>query len=44
VTPPTQFRAKDGNYVCALVTGRLNPKYVKELVDLLDSRAAWPAI
>ena len=35
-TPRTQFRAKDGNYVCALVGGRLNPKYVGELADLLD--------
>ncbi len=36
-TPRTQFRAKDGNYVCALVAGRLNPRYVGELADLLDS-------
>ena len=36
-TPRTQFRAKDGTYVCALVGGRLNPKFVKELADLLDS-------
>jgi benzylsuccinate CoA-transferase BbsE subunit len=36
-TPRTQFRAKDGTYVCALVAGRLNPKYVGELADLLDS-------
>jgi crotonobetainyl-CoA:carnitine CoA-transferase CaiB-like acyl-CoA transferase len=36
-TPRTQFRAKDGTYVCALVAGRLNPGYVKELADLLDS-------
>jgi crotonobetainyl-CoA:carnitine CoA-transferase CaiB-like acyl-CoA transferase len=36
-TPRTQFRAKDGNYVTALVAGRLNPKYVGELADLLDS-------
>jgi len=36
-TPRTQFRAKDGNYVCALVAGRLNPKYVRDLADLLDS-------
>jgi len=35
-TPRTQFRAKDGNYVCALVAGRLNPRYVRELADLLD--------
>ena len=36
-TPRTQFRAKDGNYVCALVAGRLNPNYVKALADLLGS-------
>ncbi len=36
-TPRTQFRAKDGVYVCALVGGRLNPKFVKELAELLDS-------
>jgi crotonobetainyl-CoA:carnitine CoA-transferase CaiB-like acyl-CoA transferase len=36
-TPRTQFRAKDGTYVCALVAGRLNPKYVGELADLLDT-------
>jgi len=36
-TPRTQFRAKDGTYVCALVGGRLNPKFVKELAELLDS-------
>lgn len=36
-TPRTQFRAGDGNYVCALVGGRLNPRYVKELADLLDT-------
>jgi crotonobetainyl-CoA:carnitine CoA-transferase CaiB-like acyl-CoA transferase len=37
VTPRTQFRAKDGTYVCALVGGRLNPKFVKDLAELLDS-------
>ena len=36
-TPRTQFRARDGTYVCALVGGRLNPRYVGELADLLDS-------
>jgi benzylsuccinate CoA-transferase BbsE subunit len=36
-TPRTQFRAGDGNYVCALVGGRLNPKYVGELADLLGA-------
>jgi crotonobetainyl-CoA:carnitine CoA-transferase CaiB-like acyl-CoA transferase len=35
-TPRTQFRAKDGTYVCALVGGRLNPRFVKELAELLD--------
>ena len=36
-TPRTQFRAKDGKYVCALVGGRLNPKFVRSLADMLDS-------
>ena len=36
-TPRTQFRAKDGNYVCALLGGRLNPRFIKQLADLLDS-------
>jgi len=36
-SPRTQFRARDGNYVCALVGGRLNPKYIAELADLLDT-------
>ncbi len=36
-TPRTQFRAKDGTYVCALVAGRLTPKYIGELTDLLDT-------
>src|SRR6266436_9204789 len=36
-TPRTQFRAKDGTYVCALVAGRLNLRYVKDLANLLDS-------
>ena len=36
-TPRTQFRAKDGKYVCALVGGRLNPKFVRNLADMLDS-------
>jgi crotonobetainyl-CoA:carnitine CoA-transferase CaiB-like acyl-CoA transferase len=36
-SPRTQFRAGDGNYVCALVAGRLNPRYVVELADLLDT-------
>jgi crotonobetainyl-CoA:carnitine CoA-transferase CaiB-like acyl-CoA transferase len=36
-TPRTQFRAKDGNYVTALVAGRLTPKYIMQLVELLDT-------
>jgi crotonobetainyl-CoA:carnitine CoA-transferase CaiB-like acyl-CoA transferase len=36
-TPRTQFRSQDGKYITALVSGRLNPRYVKELADLLDS-------
>src|SRR5208282_1654768 len=36
-TPRTQFRSKDGIYVTALVGGRLNPTYVRDLADLLDS-------
>jgi len=36
-TPRTQFRAKDGTYVCALVAGRLTPKYIGELADLRDT-------
>ncbi len=37
VTPRTQFRAKDGSYVCALISGGLNPRNVKNLADLMDS-------
>jgi crotonobetainyl-CoA:carnitine CoA-transferase CaiB-like acyl-CoA transferase len=36
-TPRTQFRAKDGSYVTALVAGRLTPGYVREVAELLDS-------
>jgi crotonobetainyl-CoA:carnitine CoA-transferase CaiB-like acyl-CoA transferase len=36
-SPRTQFRARDGVHVCALVGGRLNPRYVGELADLLDT-------
>lgn len=36
-TMRTQFRSKDGKYVTALVAGRLNPRYVKQLTELLDS-------
>ena len=35
--PRTQFLAKDGRYVTALVGGRLNPKFVLELADLMES-------
>jgi crotonobetainyl-CoA:carnitine CoA-transferase CaiB-like acyl-CoA transferase len=35
-TPRTQFRSNDGKYVTALVAGRLNPRYIKELAELLD--------
>ncbi len=37
VTPRTQFRAKDGSYVCALISGGLNPRNVKNLAELMDS-------
>lgn len=33
----TQFRAKDGCYVTALISGGLNPRNVKNLADLMDS-------
>ena len=36
-SPRTQFRASDGNYVCALVGGRLVPRYITQLADLLDT-------
>ena len=36
-TPRTQFRAKDGKYVCALLGGRLNPRFVRNLADMLDA-------
>ena len=36
-TPRTQFRAEDGTYVCALVGGRLNPKYVRRAGRPADS-------
>ena len=36
-TPRTQFRAKDGKYVCALLGGRLNPRFVGNLAEMLDS-------
>jgi crotonobetainyl-CoA:carnitine CoA-transferase CaiB-like acyl-CoA transferase len=36
-TPRAQFLSQDGKYVLALVAGRLTPKYVKELADMLDT-------
>ena len=42
-TPRTQFRAKDGTYVCALVAGRLNPKYIASW-PICSTPTAWPAI
>jgi crotonobetainyl-CoA:carnitine CoA-transferase CaiB-like acyl-CoA transferase len=36
-TPRTQFRAKDGTYVTALIAGGLNPRNVKNLADLMDN-------
>jgi crotonobetainyl-CoA:carnitine CoA-transferase CaiB-like acyl-CoA transferase len=36
-TPRTQFLSKDGTYVTALVSGRLTPKYVKDLAALFDN-------
>ena len=36
VTPRTQFRAKDGTYVTALIAGGLNPKNVANLAALMD--------
>ncbi len=35
-TPRTQFRAKDGTYVTALISGGLNPRNVKNLAELMD--------
>ena len=35
-TPRTQFRAKDGVYVTALISGGLNPRNVKALAELMD--------
>jgi crotonobetainyl-CoA:carnitine CoA-transferase CaiB-like acyl-CoA transferase len=35
-TNRTQFRAKDGTYVCALISGGLNPRNVRNLADLMD--------
>lgn len=36
-TNRTQFRAKDGTYVTALITGGLNPRNVSNLAALMDS-------
>ena len=36
-TNRTQFRAKDGNYVTALLTGGLNPRNVRNLAELMNS-------
>ena len=36
-TNRTQFRAKDGSYVTALITGGLNPRNVANLAVLMDS-------
>jgi crotonobetainyl-CoA:carnitine CoA-transferase CaiB-like acyl-CoA transferase len=35
-TPRTQFRAADGVYVTALISGGLNPRNVRMLADLMD--------
>jgi crotonobetainyl-CoA:carnitine CoA-transferase CaiB-like acyl-CoA transferase len=35
-TNRTQFRAKDGTYVTALITGGLNPRNVRNLASLMD--------
>lgn len=35
-TPRTQFLAKDGRYVCALISGGLNPRNVRQLAELMD--------
>lgn len=36
-TNQTQFRAKDGSYVTALIAGGLNPRNVRNLAELMDS-------
>jgi crotonobetainyl-CoA:carnitine CoA-transferase CaiB-like acyl-CoA transferase len=36
-TPRTQFLSQDGKYVTALVAGRLTPRYVQDLAEMLDS-------
>jgi benzylsuccinate CoA-transferase BbsE subunit len=36
-TPRTQFRAKDGVYVTALISGGLNARNVRNLTELMDS-------
>jgi crotonobetainyl-CoA:carnitine CoA-transferase CaiB-like acyl-CoA transferase len=37
VTPRTQFLAKDGTYVTALISGGLTPRNVRNLAALMDS-------
>jgi crotonobetainyl-CoA:carnitine CoA-transferase CaiB-like acyl-CoA transferase len=37
VTPRTQYRAKDGSYVTALITGGLNPRNIRNLAGLMDN-------
>jgi crotonobetainyl-CoA:carnitine CoA-transferase CaiB-like acyl-CoA transferase len=37
ITQRTQFRAKDGTYVTALISGGLNPRNVENLAELMDS-------
>jgi crotonobetainyl-CoA:carnitine CoA-transferase CaiB-like acyl-CoA transferase len=35
-TARTQFQAKDGNWVCALISGGLNPRNIRMLAELMD--------
>src|SRR6185437_5497720 len=35
-TPRTQFRARDGIYVTALISGGLNPRNIRNLAELMD--------
>jgi benzylsuccinate CoA-transferase BbsE subunit len=36
-TPRTQFLARDGVHVCALIAGGLNPRNVRNLAELMDA-------
>jgi benzylsuccinate CoA-transferase BbsE subunit len=36
-TNRTQFRAKDGSYLCALISGGLTPRNVRNLAELMDA-------